>query len=175
MPGTASGLKKQAFAREAPTSGHACLTPLGEQTAATAQTEALPIAGPRLKIFPPPAETPPPRTANLKALKCKLSKGSLQRRNSVFFRVRLAGKWLFSPSLRIGHTRNPATDTFLTPLFGVPEVSWAQASGSGSEARPLGNTRGGTRTRNLLLRREAPYPLGHTSFCTAQRARSNNS
>ena len=24
-------------------------------------------------------------------------------------------------------------------------------------------TRGGTRTRNLLLRREAPYPLGHTS------------
>ena len=26
-------------------------------------------------------------------------------------------------------------------------------------------TRGGTRTRNLLLRREAPYPLGHTGFC----------
>ena len=26
-------------------------------------------------------------------------------------------------------------------------------------------TRGGTRTRNLLLRREAPYPLGHTSCC----------
>ena len=25
------------------------------------------------------------------------------------------------------------------------------------------NTRGGTRARNLLLRREAPYPLGHTS------------
>ena len=25
-------------------------------------------------------------------------------------------------------------------------------------------TRGGTRTRNLLLRREAPYPLGHTSL-----------
>ena len=25
------------------------------------------------------------------------------------------------------------------------------------------STRGGTRTRNLLLRREAPYPLGHTS------------
>ena len=25
------------------------------------------------------------------------------------------------------------------------------------------NTRGGTRTRNLLLRREAPYPVGHTS------------
>ena len=25
------------------------------------------------------------------------------------------------------------------------------------------NTRGGTRTRNLLLRREAPYPLGHTN------------
>ena len=24
-------------------------------------------------------------------------------------------------------------------------------------------TRGGTRTRNLLLRGEAPYPLGHTS------------
>jgi hypothetical protein len=28
------------------------------------------------------------------------------------------------------------------------------------------NTRGGTRTRNLLLRREAPYPLGHTSNCS---------
>ena len=26
------------------------------------------------------------------------------------------------------------------------------------------NTRGGTQTRNLLLRREAPYPLGHTSI-----------
>ena len=26
------------------------------------------------------------------------------------------------------------------------------------------NTRGGTRTHNLLLRREAPYPLGHTSM-----------
>ena len=25
-------------------------------------------------------------------------------------------------------------------------------------------TRGGTRTRNLLLRREAPYPLGHTGY-----------
>ena len=25
-------------------------------------------------------------------------------------------------------------------------------------------TRGGTRTHNLLLRREAPYPLGHTSL-----------
>ena len=28
----------------------------------------------------------------------------------------------------------------------------------------LVNTRGGTRTHNLLLRREAPYPLGHTSM-----------
>ena len=27
------------------------------------------------------------------------------------------------------------------------------------------NTRGGTRARNLLLRREAPYPLDHTSTC----------
>ena len=27
----------------------------------------------------------------------------------------------------------------------------------------LQDTRGGTRTHNLLLRREAPYPLGHTS------------
>ena len=26
-----------------------------------------------------------------------------------------------------------------------------------------GTTRDGTRTHNLLLRREAPYPLGHTS------------
>ncbi len=29
------------------------------------------------------------------------------------------------------------------------------------------STRGGTRTRNLLLRREAPYPLGHTSSCAS--------
>ena len=28
------------------------------------------------------------------------------------------------------------------------------------------STRDGIRTRNLLLRREAPYPLGHTSNCT---------
>ena len=35
-----------------------------------------------------------------------------------------------------------------------------------SGAPPLAkHTRGGTRTRNLLLRREAPYPLGHTSSC----------
>ena len=32
-----------------------------------------------------------------------------------------------------------------------------------AEASTTCNTRGGTRTRNLLLRREAPYPLGHTS------------
>ena len=32
-----------------------------------------------------------------------------------------------------------------------------------SEAGPGAHTRGGTRARNLLLRREAPYPLGHTS------------
>ena len=36
---------------------------------------------------------------------------------------------------------------------------------AGAEARGKPNTRGGTRTRNLLLRREAPYPLGHTSRC----------
>ena len=29
-------------------------------------------------------------------------------------------------------------------------------------------TRGGTRTHNLLLRREAPYPLGHTSCAEMQ-------
>ena len=32
------------------------------------------------------------------------------------------------------------------------------------------HTRGGTRTRNLLLRREAPYPLGHTSTCIPKSA-----
>ena len=32
-----------------------------------------------------------------------------------------------------------------------------------SHVKQLANTRGGTRTHNLLLRREAPYPLGHTS------------
>ena len=31
-------------------------------------------------------------------------------------------------------------------------------------SKTLNNTRGGTRTHNLLLRREAPYPLGHTSM-----------
>ena len=36
---------------------------------------------------------------------------------------------------------------------------------AGAAAREKPNTRGGTRTRNLLLRREAPYPLGHTSSC----------
>lgn len=30
------------------------------------------------------------------------------------------------------------------------------------------STRDGTRTHNLLLRREAPYPLGHTSRCTCR-------
>ena len=30
------------------------------------------------------------------------------------------------------------------------------------------NTRGGTRAHNLLLRREAPYPLGHTGGCTRE-------
>ena len=30
------------------------------------------------------------------------------------------------------------------------------------------NTRGGTRAHNLLLRREAPYPLGHTGGCTKE-------
>ena len=32
-----------------------------------------------------------------------------------------------------------------------------------NHVKQLANTRGGTRTHNLLLRREAPYPLGHTS------------
>ena len=30
------------------------------------------------------------------------------------------------------------------------------------------NTRDGTRAHNLLLRGEAPYPLGHTSMCLVQ-------
>ena len=34
-------------------------------------------------------------------------------------------------------------------------------------------TRGGTRTHNLLLRREAPYPLGHTSMGTGDRRTDN--
>ena len=37
------------------------------------------------------------------------------------------------------------------------------SSNFAAEASTTCNTRGGTRTRNLLLRREAPYPLGHTS------------
>ena len=45
----------------------------------------------------------------------------------------------------------------------VEESLYAAAAGAMSKL----HTRGGTRTRNLLLRREAPYPLGHTSFWTA--------
>ena len=41
---------------------------------------------------------------------------------------------------------------------GAPRSSWHSLSSSTAK-----HTRGGTRTRNLLLRREAPYPLGHTS------------
>ena len=50
------------------------------------------------------------------------------------------------------------------PAFRVlsTDASWTP---SPSEAGPRSHTRGGTRTRNLLLRREAPYPLGHTSGC----------
>eukprot|EP00973_Karenia_brevis_P040804 5648533-Karenia_brevis.AAC.1 len=36
---------------------------------------------------------------------------------------------------------------------------------SGHKKRYTGRTRGGTRDRNLLLRREVPYPLGHKSAC----------
>jgi hypothetical protein len=35
------------------------------------------------------------------------------------------------------------------------------------------NTRSGTRARNLLLRREAPYPLGHTSTYVRKRISVN--
>ena len=36
------------------------------------------------------------------------------------------------------------------------------------------DTRGGTRTHNLLLRREAPYPLGHTSMGITPKSPSGN-
>ena len=49
----------------------------------------------------------------------------------------------------------PSTPTKLSHCLG-----WMDAS---SKRCPCSNTRDGTRTRNLLLRREAPYPLGHTS------------
>ena len=42
-----------------------------------------------------------------------------------------------------------------------------------SHVKQLANTRGGTRTHNLLLRREAPYPLGHTSMGTGDRRTDN--
>ena len=49
-------------------------------------------------------------------------------------------------------------------------VSQIERTSNGSGARDVRSrkprrqsTRGGTRTHNLLLRREAPYPLGHTS------------
>ena len=53
-------------------------------------------------------------------------------------------------------------------------VSQIERTSNGSGARDVRvrkprrqSTRGGTRTHNLLLRREAPYPLGHTSLCMA--------
>ena len=45
----------------------------------------------------------------------------------------------------------------------LPQAAWGQWTLYGTWTKKF--TRGGTRTRNLLLRREAPYPLGHTSTC----------
>ena len=53
------------------------------------------------------------------------------------------------------------------PLLGVVRLPHGNALAGGHCATK--HTRGGTRTRNLLLRREAPYPLGHTSTYGWQR------
>ena len=49
----------------------------------------------------------------------------------------------------------------LPPELSLSRSSFAEVAAT--KASTSKSTRGGTRTRNLLLRREAPYPLGHTS------------
>ena len=57
------------------------------------------------------------------------------------------------PSVLLPHAGMTLTWLLRRPRsLGIPEAVM----------RPGAYTRGGTRTRNLLLRREAPYPLGHT-------------
>jgi hypothetical protein len=61
----------------------------------------------------------------------------------------------------------PAQSAFHRPRTGRARVH--QPPPSPPSPRPWAYnefTRDGTRTRNLLLRREAPYPLGHTSCCS---------
>ena len=55
-------------------------------------------------------------------------------------------------------------------LPGVCEEARKLSSWQGGRRRfhTSNNTRGGTRTHNLLLRREAPYPLGHASCAEMQ-------
>ena len=48
-------------------------------------------------------------------------------------------------------------------LFESTHASFSRSAATKVEVLIRAYTRGGTRTRNLLLRREAPYPLGHTS------------
>ena len=51
----------------------------------------------------------------------------------------------------------------LKVLGSIPSGGFSAVSHDPS--RKWRNTRGGTRNRNLFLRGEAPYPLGHTSYC----------
>ena len=52
-----------------------------------------------------------------------------------------------------------------TKIHSAPRFSKSKAKRHTPKVFPIQNkcTRDGTRTHNLLLRREAPYPLGHTS------------
>ena len=58
-----------------------------------------------------------------------------------------------------------AMGTQLGQAWGQKPSDLGKETSRAAAARPMSqsDTRGGTRTRNLLLRREAPYPLGHTS------------
>jgi hypothetical protein len=61
---------------------------------------------------------------------------------------------------------NSLVDAQRHPLFGAIRT---RSDGNPPSPRPSAYSTfilDGTRTRNLLLRREAPYPLGHTNCCS---------
>ena len=83
-----------------------------------------------------------------------------------------AARWVFASSATDGNVDRdqPAYTTRAEVRLGPSErvivTSIPQAPDYKHTAHNCTQyTRGGTRTRNLLLRREAPYPLGHTSKC----------
>ena len=85
--------------------------------------------------------------------------------------VRIRGRWASKP--RRLSKRGPAhqiTDMQSSPRRASKASYLENGTSHAPTAGPVTklSTRGGTRTRNLLLRREAPYPLGHTSsWCSS--------